>query len=51
MVRLVIWQSERDFVKVPGSGRTGLVEGYSSGSKVEAFGSAASRDCNSRSQP
>ena len=51
MARLAIWQSERGFVKAPGSGRRGAVEGYNSGSKVEAFGSAASRDCNSRSQP
>jgi hypothetical protein len=56
MATLARGQSERGFVKVLASGRrvTTVKEGVedcSSGSKVEAFGSAASRDCSSRSQP
>jgi hypothetical protein len=56
MATLARRQSERGFVTVLASGRrvtivTGVVEGYSFGSMVEAFDSAVSRDCNSRSQP
>jgi hypothetical protein len=56
MATLAKGQSERGFVKVLASGTRVTtvkegVEGCSSGSKVEVFRSAASRDCSNRSQP